>query len=408
MATCKHSLIKHPKGGHWYTRIQRGGIVKYFPFGTSRRQAEQDLQDLERRIARGEVSFAEQETTQTLLSNGKTDVRIEELAVKHLEWVKNNRTLGTFEMRQHYVLRFLDYIGTRMVSQIGLPDFDGFRSSEIRKNPNMKNPASEALRHIRTMFHWGEDNGICDMPVRKFPEIRFEPPQTKTLTQEDLATLLTKAPADFSAMIRFGIMTGLRPQEVRGLRKEHLHPGSDGGFYLMIEKHKTARHSSSPKPRSVPLVEDAQDIWNRCIQSHPKSPYIFLNDDGEPYIARTYRQRFRRLCKRAGVREAPPYSLRHCFGTALGAAGVNQSVISQLMGHTKLQTTARYIGCNDEAHKKATGIIEQKLRDAMSKMVKIEAVSAGSDAETGKNLSPDLSPVKTEMMSEKQGIPRDH
>lgn len=280
-----------------------GGVSKYFAFGSSHRKAEKALQEIEKRIAKGEVSFSQQETSQIMLGNGTQDIRIEELAHRHLEWVKSSRSQGTFEIRQHHVLQFLNHVGARMVSQIGVPELEAFRSWSGKQKPKMRNPGSEALRHIRTMFRWADENGLCDMPVRRFPEIRIEPPQTKTLSQEELATLLDKAPPDFKDMIHFGIVTGLRPQELRTLKAEHLLPDADGGCYLLIEKHKTSRHSSTPKPRTVPLGKDATEIWRRCIKDHSKSEFIFLNDDGEPYSARTYRQRFRRLCKRAGIRE---------------------------------------------------------------------------------------------------------
>ena len=82
------------------------------------------------------------------------------------------------------------------------------------------------------------------------------------------------------------------------------------------------------------------------------------------------------------MREVPPYGLRHCFGTAVGAAGTNESIIGQLMGHTKLQTTSRYIACNDEAHKKAVGSMEKKVREVMAQVGGNGGSAAQSDAAT--------------------------
>ncbi len=40
---------------------------------------------------------------------------------------------------------------------------------------------------------------------------------------------------------------------------------------------------------------------------------------------------------------------------------VNQTVIAQVMGHTQLRTTARYIAHNEEHHRKAIGYISTRI-----------------------------------------------
>ncbi|TAN38404.1 MAG: site-specific integrase [Verrucomicrobia bacterium] len=49
-----------------------------------------------------------------------------------------------------------------------------------------------------------------------------------------------------------------------------------------------------------------------------------------------------RLCEKIGMKKPkPPYGLRHTLGTDEGASNINQSVLAQLMGHSRLQTTDR-------------------------------------------------------------------
>jgi len=54
-----------------------------------------------------------------------------------------------------------------------------------------------------------------------------------------------------------------------------------------------------------------------------------------------------RWCSRAGIPERSPYALRHYYGTTLAASGTNLAVIAQLMGHSNVTTTMRYIANND-------------------------------------------------------------
>ena len=126
-----------------------------------------------------------------------------------------------------------------------------------------------------------------------------------------------------------------------------------GGEYLDIHRHKTAKWTREPVKRTVPLVPEALEIIERQVSQHAWRRHVFLNEAGKPYTAAVFRQRLKRWCERAGIRPRSPYALRHTFGSAEAEAGVNQAVLAQIMGHTQLRTTARYINHNAEHHRKA-------------------------------------------------------
>lgn len=177
------------------------------------------------------------------------------------------------------------------------------------------------------------------------PEV---PPLTKRFTDEDLTALLDcikpMAP-DFHDMVVFALLTGLRPPKLREL-----------------QRHKTAKSTREPGKRTIPLVPEAVEILGRQIGTHSWRKHVFLNEAGKPYTASVLRQRLKRWCKRAGIQPRPPYALRHTFGPQEAEADINQTVLAQIMGHTQLRTTSRYIAHNAAHHRKAIGAISGRIK----------------------------------------------
>ena len=369
----RRRVQRDKRNGNYFVWIRRSGASRYFRLGSNKRQAEKDLEEVERDIESGRISFVEQETSQVLNGDGTKDIRIEELAHRHLEWVKANRSQATFSIRQHYVCRFLKFVGECMVSSLDLSKIEGFRTriAGQRERTSNGNGGNEALRHVKTMLRWAEEYDLCAMPVRKFPKIRASPPETRHFTPQEISAILAAAPADFRDILFFGMATGLRPQELRQLTRGDLSRSPDGGYCIRIERHKTARQAAEPRPRSVPLSAEAVEAIRRQLDdSRGDSECVFLNGDGTPYTAHVFRRRLKRLCKKIGMgKPKPPYGLRHTFGTMEAASGINQSVLAQLMGHTRLQTTDRYVANVDEAHRKAMNLLGKELGGLLPKDV---------------------------------------
>ena len=348
----KRSPTWHPNG-NYYSFIQG----KRFNLGPNKRKAGEKLRELEENLKSDKLQIGGVESTMVAV-DGKKDVHVKELAVKHLAWVKANRAEETFLSRQRFICHFLDYIGNKMVMEITFIDLDAYYTHSRKHHGRGVNAGFHALREIKTMFRWGEEFGVCDCPVRKFPVASQKPPMTKKFTADEIPLLLKAAKPDFADLIRFSILTGLRPIELRTLRKADVEINGSS-MTVRIEHHKTSESAKTPTPRSVTLGPTAIEIFRRQSQKHPKSIYVFLNGGNTPYTRNALRIRLARACKRAKIPVRPPYAWRHFYGTMQGANETNQAVIAQLMGHTNLQTTARYIANNSEAHIKAASIMEK-------------------------------------------------
>jgi len=181
-------------------------------------------------------------------------------------------------------------------------------------------------------------------------------------------------------LIVFGLLTGLRPPELRQLERQHYMKDEEGNEYLEFQRHKTSKAMRDAIKRTVPLVSDAVEIIDRQIARHAWRCHVFLNESGKPYTAGVFRQRLKRWCRRAGIKARPPYALRHTFGSLEAEAGVNQAVLAQIMGHTQLSTTARYVNQNAAHHRLAIGAIAARI--ARIAKGKNEATDSQGDGDT--------------------------
>jgi integrase len=75
--------------------------------------------------------------------------------------------------------------------------------------------------------------------------------------------------------------------------------------------------------------------------------------------------RLNRWCCRAKIRMVPPYAFRHYFGAKQAEAKTNLGIIAQMMGHTKVETTMRYLRNAEQSHLDAVDAIGDRLQMIM-------------------------------------------
>ena len=138
--------------------------------------------------------------------------------------------------------------------------------------------------------------------------------------------------ADVALLI---VETGMRPEECFRLQGEDLNLAQR---YLQINKGKTrfAR-------RNILLTEPAIEVLQRRL-AKTKGPYLFphRSDPNRPLdnIHRGHHKAVRDAGISPGFRL---YDFRHTFGSRSAMAGVDLATLKELMGHSSITTTMRYV-----------------------------------------------------------------
>lgn len=376
MGKCRYKPHLDSRYGNYFIHLQMDNKRKYFGLGTDYKQAQARLRTLLRKRNSGEL-FGSANSSARTNDNGFKDIALLELAHKHLDWCEHNNAQGTYEQRKNYVNQFLKYLKQQpgeeivFVSQITKLLLEEYYQY-TKTRGYTANAGNEHMRHIKTMFLWGYNTELCDKPFKKFPEIKYKPTKSEGFTDEEAVQLLPVLSGDFLDTIMFGLYEGLRPKELLLLPKVKIQKTSNGCYEINFRDCKATDRRKTPKPRSIPLSPEALKIFQRQVQRHPESPYVFVNENGMPYKTRTFRQKLRRACIKAGITPRTTYSIRHTFGNIEGGC-VSEAVGKSVMGHTQSSTYARYTKNTQPYHKEAVAIVAKTVNGFVKKAKELTA-----------------------------------
>ncbi len=148
-----------------------------------------------------------------------------------------------------------------------------------------------------------------------------------------------------AALFTFAAFTGLRLGELLALRWR----GVDlkGGMMIVSRAMSEGEETStkSRRPRSVPLAQQAKDaleLVRRRRHFTSRNDIVFCRADGNPLDRSAVRTRFIRAQEKASVRVRRFHDLRHTFGS-LAIRRFDLVAVKEMMGHSKLTTTERYL-----------------------------------------------------------------
>ena len=242
-----------------------------------------------------------------------------------------------YEYRRSVELFIEPRIGRRRVTDIQRNDIAELHHG-MRNTPYQANRTLGVLSKMFSMAEvWGlrPDGSNPCLHVKRFKEEKRE----RFLSAEEfrrLGKVLDEILEDGSetrsavAAIRLLILTGCRLSEIQKLRWEHV--DLDSGE-IRLPDSKTGGRAVPLAPSAVRLLAGLpRDDDNPWVISGRK-PLTHLTDLQHPW---------RRIRERAELHDVRIHDLRHSFASRALALGEGLPMIGKLLGHTQVQTTARY------------------------------------------------------------------
>ena len=201
--------------------------------------------------------------------------------------------------------------------------------------------ANRCLEVVSKMFTlaelWGlrPDGTNPRKHIKKYPEEKRErflsPAEMRRVGEvlRDMEAEEIELPSAIAA-VRLLMLTGCRLGEIMNLKWEHV---DLAGRALRLPDSKTGA-------KVVHIGQATVDVLSKIAKT-PKNPWVIVGtlpgarlSDLQPF--------WQRVRARAGLKDARIHDLRHTFASTAVASGQGLPMIGKLLGHTQVQTTARY------------------------------------------------------------------
>ncbi|MPT04904.1 MAG: DUF4102 domain-containing protein [Delftia sp.] len=264
---------------------------------------------------------------------------IRETYVPHIHLHRRNFQSTLSFIKCHVLPRFgakhLDEITTNMLAEA---------HQDLRTKGYALAHANKIPILLKIMFNLARKKGIpgsesnpADGVVLFNPNNAKERYLSAVETQRLHEVLSRCGSAQFKSIVALLLLLGCRKRELLDARWEDVD---------LERRNWRIPMSKSGKPRNVPISERALEVlqalprWKGC-------PYVVPNPNTRQPFGNLYHP-WDKVRKEAGMPELRMHDLRHTFASNLVNSGQSIYVVSKLLGHSQLKTTARYSHLADE------------------------------------------------------------
>ena len=242
---------------------------------------------------------------------------------------KSPRTIETYVLR---VVQFTRHFG-RSPDRLGAEALRAYQQHLLarRVSWSMFNQSVCALRFLYNVT-LGRPYLIEHLPFAKRPRVL-----PIVLSPEEVLRFLKAAlPGRDRTLLDVAYSCGLRLQELLGLKVSDI---DSARMVLHI------RHGKGQKERFVPLSPRLLEVLRSYWRAYRPATWLFPGVKPGPALTGGTVQRVcQRTARRAGLsKRLSPHTLRHSLATHLLEAGVDLLSVQALLGHSHLNTTAKYL-----------------------------------------------------------------
>jgi integrase len=312
------------QGAYWTFRYRENGIQKRKTIGDafiSRKEAE-----------RLQIEFLHKQCSSD--KNKVSDISLVAFLNEYLSYAKTNKRPSTCNKDGYTKNNILSLIKKQNLKDITAQDIEAYktqRTGEIQPiSVNHELETIKAMFNIAVKWKYLEES-----PAKYVKPIKQAKKPPRYLSKEEIETLLNAASGIHKDMIIIALYTGFRIGEIFNLQWQDV--DFIKNFISVVPK-----HNWTPKDyefRSIPINAKLKEYLLKIRPETAKeTDYIISHKQS----MNTFFVAYRKLLKKANIENATFHTLRHTFASNLVISGISLYTVSQLLGHSKIDTTMIY------------------------------------------------------------------
>jgi integrase len=127
----------------------------------------------------------------------------------------------------------------------------------------------------------------------------------------------------------------------------------------------TARKTKNGRPRDIPMNDEVRETLAELCKDKRPDAYVFVSPKDDDERQREVKKGFHTACRLAGIEGLIWKDLRATFGTRLAEAGCDAFTIAQLLGHSDVRVTMRYVRSVEDTKRAAVEAIKLSSRKSV-------------------------------------------
>lgn len=198
--------------------------------------------------------------------------------------------------------------------------------------------ANSRLKAIRAVFKWAgnpEAGLVLTNPARDIQKRRSKNPDGfHAWTMEEVEAFEAKHPIGTRARLAMGLLlyTAQRRSDIVNLGRANEKDG-----WLTFTQVKNRRNN--PVTLSIPIRPELREILDKS----ELGDIVYLHtEQGKPFTANGFGNRFREWCDQAGLKQCSAHGLRKAAATRLAENGATAHEIMAITGHKTMAEVQRY------------------------------------------------------------------
>jgi integrase len=237
-------------------------------------------------------------------------------------------------LKQYFEGKALREITAQLVEKF---KSDRLNTPTKRKTPRQPATVNRELTLLSSAFTLAVKYDKAESnPCNKVDQFTLDNLRYRYLLPEEEPKLISQLDgprAHLKSAVIIALCTGMRMGEQLRMKRQQVD---------FLRNIVTARDTKNGRPRDIPMNDEVREALAELCKDKRPEDHIFGSPKTGSCLKETKRG-FRTACRLAGIEGLIWKDLRATFGTRLAEAGCDAFTIAQLLGHSDIRITMRYV-----------------------------------------------------------------